>query len=747
MDIKILDNNYNVIKVLDTFDSLIWNTRYNDVGDFQLKCDKKQFKYMKEGYKILNMEDDEYLGNIEGLEVRTDERTKKNTLTVTGRFEESILYRRVVMKGVYSQSIEPAEFVNLLIDRNAINPEEPERVINNLVVGTKPFSIYGPIAYESVYSNLLDTIIRVMKAAEMGFKMDINIDTGARVFNMYNGLDRTQGQTSNVPVVLSKNFDNILTSEYEKYTKDYKNVVYIKGEGEFKTSLSKGAFTGVERREMFVDLTSISRTMNDGTVLNDTQYAEVLQNEARDYLERAIKEELLYNSLNLQSNYKYKEDFDLGDLVTCAEADLDFSIDLRIVEINQVWDKKNGYSIYLNLGETKTNLSNYVENKMAGKLLPDTKKDINEIIDGTQVVGVANTANSATNADTVDGKHASDLLGINEPSVGIDGDDTRNNNYPPSEYMSSGTRYLGRAGVQSEFKNCTTIGVSSIITGTYCFLMTYNPWSDGSGGYPVQQAMGEDGRMAMRVGISDTTWGSWQKYYKSGDSVSQADNADTVDGYHAGDLFRDNANNYTTGYIHAEKGIAGAVDSYGGMLVCPGGGAYTSRSSSVSGAIKITLPIGWSSDMIRFTVKVYEYSTGESFDVVVGGYTYGSNNSWYNTFAYILSDPNKDRDFTVRFGVDGGNPCIWIGETGYSWAYPQVYVTDFQGGFTTNVLDYTQGWNISFDTTFGTIQRTHTKNQLGKQVLGNDIYHQGNITSGTANPSGGSSGDIYLQYE
>lgn len=360
-NINILNENLELIKVLDSFDSLIWNTRYNEVGDFQIICDKQYFSLMEEGNKIQNPQDDEYIGVVEQVSVETNERAKTNKMVVKGRFVESILGQRIVMEGAYRKDIEPAEFVSLIVDKNAINPMEIERKIEGLTMGDKPISDLGTIDYDNVYSNLLDTVKRVMQGAEMGFKIKTDLANKIYRLDLYKGKNLTQGFADNA-VVLSKNFGNVYTSEYERNSKNYKNVVYIKGEGDFKTSLSFGNYSGISRREMFIDQTQIKRELEDSTILNDNDYAKLLQDMAIDKLKKAAKEEVLYNSLNLQSNYKYKEDFDLGDLITCSDASLGFEIDLRIIEINQVWDKKNGYSIYLNLGESKASLKSYVEN-------------------------------------------------------------------------------------------------------------------------------------------------------------------------------------------------------------------------------------------------------------------------------------------------------------------------------------------------------------------------------------------------
>ena len=102
------------------------------------------------------------------------------------------------------------------------------------------------------------------------------------------------------------------------------------------------------------------------------------------------------------------------------------------------------------------------------------------------------------------------------------GDDTRSVNSAPSVYMSSGSRYGGRAGWQTEFKNVSSIGATSVMSGTYCYLQTHTPWSDSSGGYPIQVIYGASSP-SWRVGVSTTAWSAWTKLADGG-------NASTVNG-------------------------------------------------------------------------------------------------------------------------------------------------------------------------------------------------------------------------
>lgn len=146
----------------------------------------------------------------------------------------------------------------------------------------------------------------------------------------------------------------------------------------------------------------------------------------------------------------------------------------------------------------------------------------------------------------------------------------------------------------------------------------------------------------------------------------------------------------------------------GQRIVNPGGGAYINSSGAVTGAIKVKLPTAAnnSSTMLRFTVKIYEYSTGMSRTIEIGGYNYGGGN-WYNWFA--TQNSQSGGDLTVRFGTDSTSDCVWIGETTTVWQYPQVFVTDVQTGYS-NATDaiWGSGWSVSFVTAFDTVEQSTT---------------------------------------
>ena len=136
----------------------------------------------------------------------------------------------------------------------------------------------------------------------------------------------------------------------------------------------------------------------------------------------------------------------------------------------------------------------------------------------------------------------------------------------------------------------------------------------------------------------------------------------------------------------------------------PGGGISVGNSPT-SAAIKIALPANGSftNIMLSFTVHIYDYALGKTRTLKIAGYTY-YNQDWYNMSVY-QSGGELIGNINVRFGVEGGRNCVWIGETNTYWSYPNIFITDVQCGHS-QTANLTSGWTISLVTTLGTVQNT-----------------------------------------
>jgi len=72
----------------------------------------------------------------------------------------------------------------------------------------------------------------------------------------------------------------------------------------------------------------------------------------------------------------------------------------------------------------------------------------------------------------------------------------------------------------------------------------------------------------------------------------------------------------------------------------------------------------------------------------------------YNRFQVQYGSSNSP--LNVRYGNDGTNGCIWIGDTNTTWSYPQIWVSEFMMGYSnTSWTTWRSGWSISLVTSYG----------------------------------------------
>lgn len=169
--------------------------------------------------------------------------------------------------------------------------------------------------------------------------------------------------------------------------------------------------------------------------------------------------------------------------------------------------------------------------------------------------------------------------------------------------------------------------------------------------------------------------------------------------------------NNTTYYINesADANLRAVGTSDNTYIVFPQGGGYRNTVDSITGYLKITLPVTWTSTMMSFKVTIYEYQSNLSCTYFLHGYNYSGSNAWYSTSAYSLSksDARTISNRTVRFGHDGSKCAIYIGESNSTWNYPKVQISDIMIGHgSTDYETWASGWSVGFTTTLGTITDT-----------------------------------------
>jgi hypothetical protein len=175
----------------------------------------------------------------------------------------------------------------------------------------------------------------------------------------------------------------------------------------------------------------------------------------------------------------------------------------------------------------------------------------------------------------------------------------------------------------------------------------------------------------------------------------------------------------------------------------PIGGIYGSPSSSITGSLAVTLPVGSTNSMLQITIKIFDFSTNKPFELHVGGYNY--NNQWADSpYAYIVGNASVDRRLTIRFGYTSTNKMvIYIGDTTTTWSYPQAFITEVLCGYSGQSVNFTTGWNMSMVSSFENVTATITGSQVGwtaQATQTTNSYQMGSLGVGTA--ASGTAGEI-----
>lgn len=336
MDLYILNTQFEPVAIVDSFNSLLWVTRYFEPGDFELyvAADNALLQYLKYDYYVMR-EDSDVVMVIEKIEIKTDAENG-DYFIVTGRSLESILDRRIIWTQTNINAPACAATFNL-ITQNAISASDVKRNINNLSIDASGTAlITSKVNQQFTGNNLLTTIVDIAK--QFGFGWRIKLNDKQFVYQCY-----ARGE---VDVTFSPEFDNLINSNYMCDYAGYKNCGLIAGEGEGTARKTTSIYVGnaqpegLARRETFIDARDISS--NNGTI-TDAEYYPKLAERGYEKIKDNVISQTFDGDIEPTMTYTYKRDYDVGNIVT-IENEYGIVAKPRIIEIIESWDE-SGYSV------------------------------------------------------------------------------------------------------------------------------------------------------------------------------------------------------------------------------------------------------------------------------------------------------------------------------------------------------------------------------------------------------------------
>lgn len=352
MDALILNRDFQTECIVDAFESFIWSDRYDRPGDFELyfPVNEKITPYALENNYIWQKDSDRLM-IIEAVEIITNAE-EGDHMKLSGRSLECLLERRVVAyRTIIRGSLQNG--ISRLLDENLINPSDLERKIPKLrfIRNSDPRVTKLNCELNLLGEYILDVVEDVCQLNELGFKITYNEEEDTLDFMLYYGEDRSYAQETNPWVVFSPGFDNLLSSNYLKTSRNLKTAAVIGGDANYERGQEvvdvdgKPELRGIDRREMYVDGSDVELpepTVNEESIRerlekkNKTEeeiqaaiqkalavaveqttavYRHQLEQKGLEELSKTYVTESFEGEIEASRQYIYGKDFFIGDVV------------------------------------------------------------------------------------------------------------------------------------------------------------------------------------------------------------------------------------------------------------------------------------------------------------------------------------------------------------------------------------------------------------------------------------------------
>lgn len=334
MEIIIYDSNLERLGVIDNFHSLIWTRKFYEPGNFELHLPltAENVELAREE-NIVAKKGSVESGVIESISITDGENRK---LIVKGQFLSSYLERRLIKFFTFNGKVEEA--MKQMIQNSVSIPK--------LTLGMNK-GYPETVTFQATMKNLNTIISKLSKSSNIGYRIIADFKTKILAFDVYKGVDHTLSQFENTRVVFSKNYQNLKNSSYSFDSMKTGTKVFVGGEGEGlnRTYVEVGNGNGLSLREIFVD----AKDIRSDDFSTNTEYLDALRQKGVEELNKLEPVESFECDVEPNGNFIYKEDYDLGDVVTLMREDWGIKIDKRITEIQEIYEN-GGMGITPTLG-------------------------------------------------------------------------------------------------------------------------------------------------------------------------------------------------------------------------------------------------------------------------------------------------------------------------------------------------------------------------------------------------------------
>ena len=337
IEIYALGADFEILAVCVPYTNLQWNRRYYEAGEFSMQVARDRYD---PSWRYIWSPSRPEVGMVQ--KVAYSGEGLAGTVQVSGFFAEKMLDDRVCFPRYVGD--EPTT-------------EEACRAIFSKFAGDLPISLgsaNAPLVGDRTRSDFSDDelgskLYSILETREASCRVRYDFERNELLFEVWQGLDRTQGQSENPWAVFSTAWGN-LSGESVSYDESaYRNVCIVPAyEGddgiETVTVTVDVSAEGERKRQMVLDKRS-SKPESDQSL---SEFKEALAQEAREKLaDKQVEFEV-----DAKVSAGYMESYDLGDRVSVEVPSVGMSLDARVVEVDEVF-KSTGHEVTPVFGNKK----------------------------------------------------------------------------------------------------------------------------------------------------------------------------------------------------------------------------------------------------------------------------------------------------------------------------------------------------------------------------------------------------------
>lgn len=352
MEIYILDRNLNIVGVISTYDSILWTEKVHEPGNIKavFVFTEKMNRILQRGYLLYKT--DELQPAVITRKTLKLNKYGQQTITIQGYmvtryFRQRIIWKKMIMKGT------PEQLMRQMVQEQIIAPEDDTRKIPLIELGDLQNFDMDEVEKQITYDNLQEALTDMSKTTELGYRLRLDYARKKLVFEVYRGTNRTQGTEH--PCIFTRKFKNVFTQEYNEDEGNYKNVCLVGGPGEDtdRVLVTVGSGAGLDRYEMFYNVSGYSEDGITAAVLQDQLRQKGLEKMSAYYIAKAFE---------VKINKEKAMKFDLGDYVTCKDTQWGITVDTQVKVIQKGYSKTEA-SYVITLGDDVPTLINLIKAK------------------------------------------------------------------------------------------------------------------------------------------------------------------------------------------------------------------------------------------------------------------------------------------------------------------------------------------------------------------------------------------------